>query len=320
MKAVTRRWFGVGLMVLVWLGPAIGLFFPRLVVNDSTFVFWQLRVPRVIAGLMVGGSLGLAGAVTQALFRNHLATPSTTGTLAGATLGALVAIVLGASPNVGLAGLPAVTLCAFIGALIASGVVLAAAITQRLRTSDILLIGIAVTLAATSGSTVIEDLADSPALVAASRWSLGHLGQVGFSKVKLAIPVLAVCWGVLLLQARPLQLIVLGEDLAHSRGVAVKRTRALCMGACALSIAAVVAWCGPIAFVGLIVPAIVRLAVGANQRLVLPGSFLTGAAMLTLCDALGRLILRNHELPVGVVTAALGAPSLILLIVMRRNS
>jgi ABC-type Fe3+-siderophore transport system permease subunit len=315
LQAPVSRWLGRAALIVVWLGPVLGLLGPRFDSEVASFVIWQLRVPRVIAGLLVGASLGLAGAVTQALFRNPLATPDTTGTLAGATLGALLALVAGAGAAAG--SMPTVTFCAFIGALGASAIVLAAAASNRLRTQDVLLIGIAVTLAATSLATALEDIADSPALVAASRWSLGHLSQIGYDHIKRTAPILLLCWVVLLSQVRPLQMLVLGEDLAHTRGLEVRRARVLSLGACSLLVATVVAWCGPIAFVGLIVPAIVRLALGANQRVVLPGSLLTGAALLSLCDALGRLISTRHELPVGVITAALGAPVLVILIALR---
>jgi ABC-type Fe3+-siderophore transport system permease subunit len=312
----TSRWVVRAVLFAIWLGPLLGLLGTRGSTNVDAFVYWQLRVPRVAAGMLVGASLGLAGAVTQALFRNPLATPSTTGTLAGATLGALLALVWGAGAA---PGLPAIALCAFSGALVTSAVVLAASASGRLRTQDILLIGIAVTLAATSAATVLEDIADTPALVAASRWSLGHLNQVGYGQIRIAGPILATCWMILLSQARPLQILVLGEDIAHSRGLNVRIARMVSLSVCSLAVAVAVAWCGPIAFVGLIVPALVRLAFGANQRIVLPGSLITGAAFLTLCDTLGQLISAKHEVPVGVVTAALGAPALVALIALRQN-
>ena len=316
MRAVPiSRWVGRTILVGVWLGPVLGLLGENFRPDVASFVLWQLRLPRVLAGLLVGASLGLAGAVSQALFRNPLATPSTTGTLAGATLGALLSLVVGWGTGVG--DIPAVTACAFIGALSVSAIVLFAAASKRMRTQDILLIGIAVTLAASSMATVLEDMADSPALVAASRWSLGHLGQIGYDRIKLTAPVLALGWVVLLSQIRPLQMLVLGEELAHTRGLDVKRARIISLSFSSLLVATVVAWCGPIAFVGLIVPAIVRLALGAQQRTVLPGSMLTGAALLSLCDAIGRLAFTRHELPVGVVTAALGAPVLVVLVVLR---
>ena len=311
------RWLGRAALLGFWLGPILGLLGPHSSPSVEAFVFWQLRVPRVLAGLLVGASLGLAGAVTQALFRNPLATPSTTGTLAGATLGALLALVCGVGAT--SFGMPAIALCAFAGALVTSAIVLSASASGRIRTQDVLLIGIAVTLAATSAATVVEDIADTPALVAASRWSLGHLGQIGFDRIRIAAPILLACWIVLLSQTRSLQILVLGEDVAHSRGLNVRRARVVSLSACALAVAAAVAWCGPIAFVGLMVPAIVRLALGAQQRIVLPGSLLTGGALLSLCDAIGRLISERHEIPVGVVTAALGAPALVALIALREN-
>jgi len=305
------------LLFAFWLGPLLGLLGPRNDGNAESFVLWELRAPRVVAGLLVGGTLGLAGAVTQALFRNPLATPSTTGSLAGATVGALLALVCGASA--GSFGLPAIALSAFAGAMLTSSLVLFASASGRIRTQDILLIGIAVTLAATSGATIVEDLADTPALVAASRWSLGHLGQVGFGQARVVAPVFVVCWIVQLTQIRALQTMVLGEELAHSRGLSVRRVRLISLGACSLSVATAVAWCGPIAFVGLIIPALVRLSLGASQRVVLPVSLVTGAAFLSLCDALGRLMTARHEIPVGVVTAALGAPALVALVTVRNR-
>ena len=247
---VNSRWLGRAALLGFWFGPILGLLGPHSSTSIGAFVFWQLRVPRVIAGLLVGASLGLAGAVTQALFRNPLATPSTTGTLAGATLGALLALVCGVgSTNFGM---PAVALCAFVGALAASAIVLGACASGRIRTQDVLLIGIAVTLAATSAATVVEDMADTPALVAASRWSLGHLSQIGFDRIQIAAPILLTCWLVLFSQTRALQILVLGEDVAHSRGLNVRRARIMSLSACSLAVAVAVAWCGPIAFVGLI--------------------------------------------------------------------
>jgi ABC-type Fe3+-siderophore transport system permease subunit len=312
----SKLW-GRMVLVVICLGPLLGLLGPQSHGPADAFVFWQLRVPRVIAGLLVGGTLGLAGAVTQALFRNPLATPSTTGALAGATVGALVALVFGAGATA--LGLSAVALAAFAGAMLTSSLVLLASANGQIRTQDILLIGIAVTLAATSAATIVEDLADTPALVAASRWSLGHLSQVGFAQTRVVAPIFVLCWAVQLTQIRSLQTLVLGEDVAHARGVSVRRVRFVSLGASSLSVAAAVAWCGPIAFVGLIVPALVRLALGANQRVVLPGSLIAGAAFLSLCDALGRLVTTHHEIPVGVVTAALGAPALVLLVTLRNR-
>jgi iron complex transport system permease protein len=207
---------------------------------------------------------------------------------------------------------------AFIGALTASLVVAAVAASGRARMHDVLLAGIAVTLAASALATGLQLTADVPALLAAAQWSLGHLPQVGYAGIATVLPIAALAGLALLSQTRALQAMVIGEELAHAQGIDVKRVRALALGLGSLGVAACVAWCGPIAFVGLIVPHIVRLTAGAAQRVVLPLSLVLGAGFLVLCDALARIFLTDRELPVGVVTAALGAPALVALVVRQR--
>jgi iron complex transport system permease protein len=289
---------------------------PSLAGPHADFVLFELRLPRLLVGALVGAALSLAGACFQVVFNNPLATPSTVGTLAGATLGALIAIAFGADPELG--GLPLATLAAFAGALLASLTVAAVASSGRARMNDVLLAGIAVSLAASAIATGIQYVADSRATFAASRWSLGQLPQVGYRGVSLLTPVVLATSALLLTQARGLSSLTLGDEVAASQGVNVPRLRLIVLGAASLAVAAAVAWCGPIAFVGLIVPHIVRLAVGPSVRTLLPFSLVTGAAFLTICDALARALVPGRDLPVGVVTAALGAPALVLLIVRKR--
>jgi len=306
----------LGLVALL-LGPLLSLFVPKLPLHASDFILYQLRYPRLIAGFLVGGTLGLAGAATQALFANPLATPSTTGTLAGATLGALLAMVV--IPSSTLGGYSVVVLSAFVLAMVASLIVALVALGHGRRTSDLLLVGIAVTLATTALATGLEDIADSRAIVAVARWSLGNLSQVGFDKIRYAAPLLLLLWCGILLQARALQNLILGDEVAHARGVAVGKVRFTVLSLVAASVAVVVAWCGPIAFIGLIVPHLVRLSMGASQRIVLPGSLFAGAGMLILCDALGKIVVPGRELSVGVITALIGAPTLAMLVWSRRS-
>jgi iron complex transport system permease protein len=281
------------------------------------FILWQLRVPRTLAGAMVGCSLGLAGAVFQAVFGNPLATPSTVGTVAGATVGALVALVCLPSALLS-AGLPVVTAAAFLGAITVSLAVLAVAASGRARVHDVLLAGIAVTLAANAASASLQAVADVRQTFAVAQWSFGHLAQVGYGGVVTAFPVVLPCNAWLLAMARPLQALAVSEDLAHAQGVNVARVRVMALGVGSLSVSASVAWCGPIAFVGLIVPHVVRLLVGPAQRIVLPLSAVFGAVFLVACDTIGRLAVRGYEVPVGVVTAALGAPALFVLVLRRQ--
>lgn len=298
------------LVACVFVGPAL----PEA---HARFVLLELRIPRVLVGALVGTALGLSGACYQILFNNALATPSTVGTLAGATLGALAALAFGFEPEIG--GLPVTTVAAFVGALGASFTVAFVASSGRARMSDVLLAGVAVSLAASAVATGVHYVADSRALFAASRWSLGQLPQVGYRGVLVLAPVVAVTSCALLLQTRALGSFVLGEEIAHAQGVRVPRLRAVILIAASFAVAACVAWCGPIAFVGLIVPHLIRLAAGPAVRTLLPLSALGGAAFLTFCDALARTIVPGRELPVGVLTAALGAPALVVLIARSRR-
>ncbi|HWA76885.1 MAG TPA: iron ABC transporter permease [Polyangiaceae bacterium] len=290
---------------------------PKLAGPHAEFIFLELRVPRLLVGMLAGSALALAGACFQIIFNNPLATPSTVGTLAGATLGALFALTLGLDSELG--GLPLTTFAAFVGALGTSFAVAGIASSGRARMSDVLLAGIAVSLAASAIATGIQYAADTRAMFAASRWSLGQLPQVGYRGVVVLTPFVAVSTIVLLAQGRALGSFALGEEVAHAQGVNVRRLRLVVLIAASLSVAAIVAWCGPIAFVGLIVPHFVRLALGPQIRALLPLSAIVGAAFLTLCDALARSLLPGRELPVGVLTAALGAPALIALIARARR-
>jgi iron complex transport system permease protein len=313
---VSRRilWLVLGSIALAALSLFAG---PTLSGANAGFIFWELRVPRLLVGLLAGSALSLCGACFQVVFNNPLATPSTLGTMAGATLGALAALAFGVESEI--AGLPVIACAAFAGALLTSLSVAAVATSGRARMSDVLLAGIAVSLAASAVATGIQYLADSRALFSASRWSLGQLPQVGYRGVLLLLPFVALTSGALLSELRALGSLALGEDVAHAQGVNVRRLRLRVLVASSLSVAAIVAWCGPIAFVGLIVPHAVRLAVGPAVRWLLPLSAIAGGAFLSLCDALGRSLVPGRELPVGVLTAALGAPTLIALIVRGRR-
>src|SRR5690606_1745205 len=271
---------------------------------------------RMLAGVVVGSSFGLVGAAFQALFQNDLATPSTIGTSAGATLGALSALVFDLGNGLGV--LPVTTLFAFAGALAASFAVTLVAVRGHASISDVLLAGIAITLASAALSQGVQALADMRALFAATQWALGQLPQLGFDGVLLLAPFVAVSSALVLTQTRPLQVLALGEELAHAQGVAVTRVRVLVLVGGSLGVAACVAWCGPIAFVGLIVPHLVRRTTGPALRTLLPMSMLAGAGFLVLCDTLARVAWAERELPVGVITASLGAPALFLLVLRRR--
>jgi ABC-type Fe3+-siderophore transport system permease subunit len=296
--------------VAPFLGPSLGA-------DQSDFVFWQLRVPRVLVAMLVGAVLSLVGACFQILFANPLASESTVGTISGAALGALVAFVFGAT--VATSGLPAVVLGSFLGALGVTLSLTALAAHGRIRTNDVLLAGIALSIAASAIAAVLQTLAASTATLAAAQWSLGQLAQVGYRGVFLLLPFSAAVLASLLWHARAFDTLTAGEERAFSQGVDVRRLRTLALCAGALGVAACVAWCGPIPFVGLIVPHLVRRLFGAPQRFFLPLSAAGGAAFLVVCDTAARLLFPGRELPVGAVTAILGAPTLLWLVARRRS-
>jgi iron complex transport system permease protein len=299
-------------LVVCAAAPFIG---PAVTGDTAAFVFWQLRVPRLLVAMMVGATLSLVGGSFQIIFANPLASESTVGTVSGAALGALIAFLSGAT--MGPAGLPIVVLGAFAGALAVTLALTALAAHGRARTNDILLAGIALSLAATAVSSMLQSLAASNASIAAAQWSLGQLVQVGYRGVLLLMPFTAVVAGALLLRARAFETLVAGEERAHSQGVDVRSLRAVTLGVGALGVGACVAWCGPISFVGLIVPHLVRLVFHSRQRLFLPLSAIGGATFLAVCDTAARVLLPGREVPVGAVTAILGAPTLIWLVSRR---
>ena len=305
------------LIASVALLAAAVLVGPRLSGAQGNFILWQLRVPRVLVGVLVGATLALVGAVFQALFQNPLATSDTVGTTAGATVGALAALAFDGARAT--QGLPLVTMCAFAGALGSSLLVASFASSRRAHSSDVLLAGIAVTLATSACASGVQYVSDSRALFAAAQWALGQLPQVGYRGVLLLLPVCAVSCGALLLLTRPLQAFALGEELAHTQGVNVPQLRLFALSFGSLGVAACVAWCGPIAFVGLIVPHLVRRLLGSSYRVLMPMSLCAGAAVLVGCDLFARLIVPGRELPVGIVTAALGAPALVVLVARARR-
>lgn len=279
------------------------------------FIILQLRLPRLIIALLIGSTLALVGGSFQILFRNPLATPSTVGTTAGATLGALLALTLGFE---GVLGISAVTFCAFIGALLATSLVLGVATSARARIEEVLLAGIAITLAAGAVSQGLHLIAGQTALFAAAQWSLGQLPQVGYDRVLLLLGPVVLCHAALISQHRSLMTLSWGEERARSLGVNTRRVRLLLLLGGCLGVGAAVALCGPIAFVGLLVPHLVRQCLGEQAGFDLKVISFSGAVFLLASDTLAQFGLPQIEVPVGVVTASLGAPALFLLILRRR--
>jgi iron complex transport system permease protein len=285
--------------------------------NVDAQVFFVARLPRVLAAAVVGGGLAIAGVVFQALLRNPLASPDTLGVSAGATLGALVVITF--HLDVAVFGLSSIPLGAFAGSAGALAIVYALAAARRRGTSTTVLLLAGVALSALLGALgrFVEVAADFTDTLRSLRWMMGSLDVGSYREIAVAIiPVTAAFIGIVAV-TRPLDLVSLGVDAAESRGVDVKRAERVALVSASLSTGAAVSLGGPVPFVGIIVPHIVRLLVGADHRLVLPASALFGAAFLIVCDVVARTAFGGVEMPVGTITAILGGPFFLWLLFRR---
>ena len=285
--------------------------------NVDAQIFFVARLPRVLASALVGGSLAAAGAVFQALLRNPLASPDTLGVSAGAALGAMIAIVVHADFVV--LGVSAVPLAGFAGSIGALAVVYGLSTARQRGTSTVtlLLAGVVLSALLSAVNAFVQYVADFAETYQAVRWLLGSLDVAGYAPIAAAsVPTAIAAVGFATLP-RVLNLMSLGSDAAAARGVDVARTERIALVSASLATGAAVSLAGPVSFVGIIVPHLVRLIVGADHRLVLPASALFGAAFLIGCDLVARTIIAPVQLPVGIVTAIIGGPFFLWLLFTR---
>ena len=290
--------------------------------EQAELILGQIRLPRTLLGLAVGGVLALSGVAMQGLFRNPLADTGLVGVSSGAALGAAIAIVGGAA----LGGLPdfigpyLLSLCAFLGGL---GVT---ALVYRLgrkngqtQVAVMLLAGIALTALSGSAVGLFTYLADDATLRTLTFWNLGSLNGASYARLW---PLLLVTVGVALWlprRATALNALLLGESEANHLGVNVEGLKRELVFCTALGVGAAVAAAGMIGFIGLVVPHLVRLLAGPDHRVLLPASVLAGASLLLFADLIARLALAPAELPIGIVTAFLGAPFFLYLLLRGRH-
>ncbi len=269
-------------------------------------VLLQLRLPRVVLAVLVGAGLSVSGAAYQGVFRNPLADPYLLGAAAGAGLGATLVIAYVPHQSVGPVGV--VPLGAFVGALVGVGAALAlGTIAGGSSGPTLLLAGVAVAAFLAAAQTLVQQR-NTDDLRQVYGWLLGQLGRAQWSDVTLVLPYLGAACLVLLLCGRALDVLSVGDDEATSLGVHPGRLRLLVVVAASLATASAVAVSGLIGFVGLVVPHIARRFVGGSNARVLPVALLVGGAFLVLADLVARVVLAPAELPLGVVTAFVGAP------------
>lgn len=286
-------------------------------------VLFQIRLPRLAMGLMVGAALAVSGAVMQGLFRNPLADPGLVGVSAGAGLGAIAAIVLGGALPAGVAaaaGPHLLPLAAFLGGWSATMILYAIASRQgRTSVATMLLGGIALAALTGAASGLLIYMADDRQLRDLTFWGMGSLAGASWPRLLAAAPLMAAGLIAAPFLARGLNGLALGEAAAHHMGLPVERTKRVAILTVAASTGAAVAVSGGIGFVGLVVPHLLRLATGPDHRHLLPNAALLGGALLVLADLVSRTIVAPAELPIGIITALAGGPVFIAILLRQRG-
>ena len=289
---------------------------------QTKLVLLEIRLPRTVLGLLAGASLASAGAVMQGLFRNPLADPALIGVSPGAALAVVCVIALGEgplAPLVQLLGRWALPAAALAGGLAATALLYTVA-TREGSTSiaTLLLAGIALAAFAGAATGLLIYAANDRQLRDLTFWSLGSLSGANWTSIGAALPFFAVPFALLPLLARPLNALLLGEAEAWHLGINVERIKRLAMLAVACAVATSVSLTGVIGFIGVVVPHLVRLISGPDHRLLLPAAALLGAALLVGADVLARVVVAPAELPIGIVTALIGAPFFLWLLLRAR--
>jgi len=293
---------------------------PDLIARDR-LVLWSIRLPRIALACMIGALLAAAGTMMQGLFRNPLADPGLVGVSSGAGLAAAVTIVLGDRL---LAGTPlpfeVLPFAAFIGALAVTTMLYRIA-TRENRTSVaiFLLAGIAIGALAAAAIGLLVFLADDRQLRDITFWMLGALGGATWAKAAIITPFLVALLIAIPLIARGLDLLVLGEAEAFHMGVEVERLKRLSIVLVSATVGAAVAVSGVIGFVGIVVPHLLRMVIGPGHRLLLPASVVFGAILLLTADTFARILAAPAELPIGILTAAVGAPFFLAILLRQRS-
>ncbi|KRB61845.1 iron ABC transporter [Rhizobium sp. Root708] len=289
--------------------------------RDRIIIF-DIRMPRAILGFLVGGSLAVSGAIMQGLFRNPLADPGLVGVSSGAGFGAVVMIVLGgsiAAPLFTLLGIYALPIAAFAGGLVTTMLLYRIATSNgQTSVATMLLAGIALGSLAGALTGVLIYMANDQQLRDLTFWGMGSLAGATWAKIAAAGPIILLSFAIMPFMARGLNAITLGEAAAFHMGVPVQRLKNIAIVAVAASTGASVAVSGGIGFVGIVVPHVLRMVIGPDHRFLLPASALLGGSLLIFADVLARTLVAPAELPIGIITAAVGGPFFLWILLRQR--
>lgn len=272
-------------------------------------IVWRLRFPRVLLAALLGATLSLGGMVFQAMLRNPLAEPYILGISGGSAIGAITGILLG------LARFPGVWLAAFGGSLVVLAILyLMASGRSMLRGNSLLLSGVVINAFCAAVIMFLISMAQDNRLHNIIFWLMGDLAAATIPNVFALALTVVPCFAVIFTRSHSLNLLTLGHDMARSMGVNIRANTTLLLITTSLMVSATVSYCGLVGFVGLVMPHLLRLVVGPDHRVLAPASILGGAAFMVFCDTLARTLPKQGEMPVGVITALIGAPLFVYLL------
>lgn len=276
-------------------------------------IIWKIRFPRVVLALLVGGSLSLGGMVFQAILRNPLAEPYILGLSGGAAIGAILAMTLG------LAAFPGQSLFSLGGSLSTLAIIFLFSSTHKIRQNSLLLTGVMVNAFCSAIIMFLISISAASKLHDILFWLMGNLFLINKAEILILLIILIPCFAIIFFLSHKLNILVTGEETAQALGIDVHRLILLLLGLTSIMVSTVVCFSGLIGFVGLVIPHICRLLFGPDHRILTPACLLGGGIFLTASDLVARLAPGQGELPVGVITALIGAPAFILLLLRERQ-
>lgn len=335
-KRINGTLWTLGILTLLAIGglPLLGrtLYSPALwtasaddraeAESNRAMILWRERAPKTLLAMIAGSGLALAGMALQALFRNPLASPFTLGTASGAAFGATLYQFIAGTGVIASApflGFPPITLASLAGSALATGVVFALSRSRDISSEQMLLAGIAVSFFFSSLILALQYISDVGRSFRMIRWTMGGIDALEGGRLIAIFSTVLIAAGLLFFFSRELDILLTGEERALSLGVNVGRFRVFLFFLSSILVGVIVSVCGPIGFVGLMVPHLCRLMVGSEHRTLVPATALLGALFLGGCFTVSRTILRADILPVGIITSLLGGPFFLWLLLGRRE-
>lgn len=282
------------------------------------YVFYHIRIPRTLAAFLAGGGLAVSGMVYQALFRNPLASPYTLGVSGGSSLGAAVCIALGAGGS--FLGFSITSLGAVAGAFISILIIYGFMMSKDSNATTLILAGVVISTICSGLIMFLHQISSLQNAFEMMRWTMGGVDGISYKMLLMIIIPLILYLSIVVILLPQLDLFMTGDEIAYSRGVNIRLCRNLLINTTALLIGCIVAVCGPIGFVGIISPHTCRLIMpGVRHRMLAISSFLIGGAFLTLSDTIARILIPPVEIPVGIITAILGGPFFLIILIRSKR-